>query len=700
MMPDNSPPSGSSFMRTGRSLLSPGVVIVLLTLLALFLRLWRLEENPPGWRDDELINSLVISQKVLDGDWAIYFSDASGHEALYHFLSAVTLGIFGPGTAGIRWLPAILGTLTIPLTYLVASRLYGKKVGFLAAALLTISFWSLMYSRIGIRHISMPVFMLAAFYAFLRAMKYDYSHPIEEANSDHSLSKAQVLWFLAAGLLIGLGFYTYFSSRGVPGIILIFLVYLLFFQIWRLRPNWQGLLLMFAVAAVFALPLIITLNQQPEAEARVSELAAPLSQALEGDFDQLLDHTGRTLRMFLNTGDDEWLYNIPFRPVFSGVGALFFWIGVGVAVWYTLKPLGRILFRLIGKEAAALKPTYHMEAASAFLLLWWIAGIAPGFVSVPAASLGHTIAAQSAAYILIALPLLPLQRLSGKLFNKHWGAIPPTAVLPALASLILIVSIAWRDLPDYFVEWPQRGMVRFLYRADINDLADYLEEHPELTDFGISSLLAGPWDRLALDIALEDDHKVHPRWFNPERSVLLETNGDSALSFTGYPTTVSPYSSFYQPVAGQTAGGFQLSAVNETYSDSDDPICFRNGLCLESAQYENDRLELTWEIQRPVDLPPNPLISNPPPPGIYSGPRLLVFAQLLDNKGDMVAGDDGLWIDVTSLKPGDRFSQLHFLTNPGNAETIIYGLYDPKTGQRILTTDGLSQLQQSVKIDR
>ena len=96
--------------------MSPGVVIIFLTLLALFLRLWRLEEVPPGWRDDELINSLVISQKVLDGDWAIYYPDASGHEALYHFLSAVTLGIFGPGTAGIRWLPAILGTMTIPLT--------------------------------------------------------------------------------------------------------------------------------------------------------------------------------------------------------------------------------------------------------------------------------------------------------------------------------------------------------------------------------------------------------------------------------------------------------------------------------------------------------------------------------------------------------------------------------------------------------
>jgi hypothetical protein len=319
---------------------------------------------------------------------------------------------------------------------------------------------------------------------------------------------------------------------------------------------------------------------------------------------------------------------------------------------------------------------------------------------VPAASLGHTIAAQSAAYILIALPLLPLQRLSGKLFKKNWGAVPSTAVLPVLAGLILIVSIAWRDLPDYFVEWPKRGMVRFLYRADIKDLASYLEEHPELTDFGISSLLAGPWDRLALDIDLEDDLDVQPRWFNPERSVLLETNGNVALSFTGYPATISPFDSLYQPVAGQTAGGYQLSAVNETRDGTDNPICFRNGFCLTSAQFESDILELTWEIQRPIDLPPIPLISNPPPPGLYSGPRLLVFAQLLDNQGNVVAGDDGLWVDVASLKPGDRFSQLHFLANPGNAETIIYGLYDPMTGERIITVDGLSQLQLFVKTDQ
>ncbi|MFN2139940.1 MAG: hypothetical protein ACK2U5_05630, partial [Candidatus Promineifilaceae bacterium] len=57
------------------------LLLVLVLLLAGLLRFWRLDKVPPGWRDDELINSLVISQHVLDGDLAVYYADASGHEA-------------------------------------------------------------------------------------------------------------------------------------------------------------------------------------------------------------------------------------------------------------------------------------------------------------------------------------------------------------------------------------------------------------------------------------------------------------------------------------------------------------------------------------------------------------------------------------------------------------------------------------------
>ena len=44
------------------------ILLALMIASALALRLWALADVPPGWRDDELSNSLVISQHVLDGD--------------------------------------------------------------------------------------------------------------------------------------------------------------------------------------------------------------------------------------------------------------------------------------------------------------------------------------------------------------------------------------------------------------------------------------------------------------------------------------------------------------------------------------------------------------------------------------------------------------------------------------------------------
>ena len=81
----------------------------------------------------------------------------------------------------------------------------------MAAAALAVSFWSLMYSRTGIRHILMPLLTVATFYFFWQAL----------------YGRFAVAWrsFLLAAIYMGLGFYTYFASRGVPLILLAFCVY-------------------------------------------------------------------------------------------------------------------------------------------------------------------------------------------------------------------------------------------------------------------------------------------------------------------------------------------------------------------------------------------------------------------------------------------------------------------------------------------
>lgn len=215
-----------------------------------------------------------------------------------------------------------------------------------------------------------------------------------------------------------------------------------------------------------------------------------------------------------------------------------------------------------------------------------------------------------------------------------------------------------------------------------------------LTDFGITGLLAGPWDKVALQIDLDEATAVSPRWYNPERALLLRP----ALSFHGWPNVTEAYAEAYAPEA-LSLGEYQLSRVTRAL-DTTESVCFVNGLCLATAVYDPGArtLELGWWVQAPLVLPEMPLISNPPPPGVYSGPRLAVFGQLWDAQDNFLAGDDGLWVDPYTLQPGDQFVQQHHwqLVESVVAKTAVFGLYDPMTGARILTEDGRDYLRLTI----
>ncbi len=678
-------------------LLKPEILVIVITLTGFGLRIWRLDSVPPGWRDDELINSLVISQKVLDGQWAVYYSDASGHEALYHILNAGMLALFGPGIAGIRLLSVILGTLTIPLTYLISHRLFGLKVGLVASAALSVSFWSLMYSRIGIRHISLLVFLLPAIYFFIKGLDIDDTGSVQDSIRE----RRGKVYFALVGCFVGFGFYTYFASRGIPAILLAVLVYVLLVNRPLLRMHWKALLLMIGVGLILAIPLLVTLARQPDSEARVQELAVPLQAVRVGDFGPLREHITRTVAMYHSDGDEEWLYNIPNRPLFSPLVAVVFWMGIVLVILFAFNPLlCHFNLRASEKISGWLAITPGLEVGGALLLTWWILGLAPAFISVPPASLGHTIIAQPVSYIVLALPIYSVDRFTHRraIRKASYGAL---RLLPAIFSCILLLAVALRDIPDYFQSWPERGMTRFLYRADLLDLANYLDQHPKISDFGVTSLLAGPWDREALRIALGDQSSHFARWYNPDHVVLLRTSGTPAESFTGYPATTELEELYYRPIQGANVGGYQLAVLSVDVDIPDQETCFQNGFCLLDYRYDDATraLDLIFEVQGTLVLPEQTLISNPPPPGVYAGSRLDVFSQLLDEDGQIITGDDGMWIDVYSLRNRDRFLQQHRFDVPtgANPGSVIFGLYDPYTGDRIPTDDGRDYLQIFIK---
>jgi len=643
-------------------------LVIVLLLLTWGLRICCLEDVPPGWRDDELINIHALSGELLAGRFPLYFTGASGHEPLYHYLHAGVHAVLGFNVLSGHLLSAACGTLTVALTYSLARRLFGRTTAVMASLALATSFWSLMYSRTAIRHISLPPFALAAFYLFWRKKPGFF----------------RKTWFLV-GLIVGISLYTYPAARLLPVLLILFAAYLALFHRHQFSRHWRGVLLALAVTAALALPLAVTIAQGRSeaaaqgigADARLAELAVPLRELRAGNPRPLLENIWTTLGMFHATGDPEWLYNIPHRPVFNLLGGVLLWAGAALCLYRWRQP------------------RYF------FLLLWFALGLLPAFVSTPPASLSHIILAQPVAYILPALVV-------GKLVDWETGRLVQwetgTKVIGCLLAFLFLTTNAARDLRDYFVAWPQAGLVRFLYRADYREAARYLDGHPEVVDVAIGSTLLGPWDRLALasDLRRED---VQVRVFNPEWALLLPAGPAPVILPTTFPTLAPAFEALIGGAPAQEKGGLRLyrPAAGLALPGDDLSVAFANGLELMGVTWpEGEPLPgreavawLTWLVARPLDLPPIPIVAHPPPPGVYSGPRLAAFAHLLAVDGTFLVGDDGLWVDPLTLRPGDRFIQAHRFALPPDAPagpyTLEVGLYDPLDGQRWAVLDAAGQ---------
>ncbi len=619
-------------------------------LLAWGLRWVALMDVPPGWRDDDLIELYTFSKEILNSGPQLYFAGASGHEPLYHTLRAPLIAVAGLNQAAARWQSAVFGTLAVLLTWAIGRRLFTRDVGLLSSTLIAVSFWALMYSRVAIRHIGALPWMLIAIYWGWRTLQDKAPPPLAPLGIAIGTSGA-ILTYYAGRLIPALLGVAVILVGGVPG-------------------RWKRYLLGLGLGILLSTPMFWAASQVPGADARVEELAVPIQALSQGNVRPLLQTTWTTLGMFHAKGDPEWLYNLSERPVFSLAGALLFYLGI-------------------------LTRCAHLGQANARLMLLWLGtGIAPAFISLPPSSLGHTILALPAVYILLAMPI--------KAAARRW----PKTALPLMGLTLSLV--APRDLYDYFITWPRHSMVRFLYRANYRDLSDYFNSHADIKQASISSMFFGPWDKVAVqtDLTRQD---IALRWVNPSRA-LVSTGGLTRF-YTQAVTPLHPGAELLlenaSPIeAPATLQGWLFSLPDPPEHAHDVDIrnvalakqVFGNTLQLDAVTWQADATTkpvtgaaLWWRVTGALPLPEETLIPNPPPPGVYSGPRLKVFAHLFTEDSSFITGDDGLWVDPYTLQTGDRFVQWHqfpIASSQAKSYLLKIGLYDPQTGERWLTAYG------------
>ncbi len=620
---------------------------VCVLLLAFFLRVIGLNTIPPGWRDDEVIETTVHAQFVLDGERPLYFIQAEGHEPLYHYLTAGWIALAGRSLFSVRLVSVFFGLLTVAATYRFTRQLFGPRAGLLAALLLAVSFWALMYSRIKIRHTAELPFALLAFSHLWKII--GNQRPIIGAKSDQpspAVKRSSHLSFVLRRssfvirhssfivLFLTLALYSYLAATTLLFIIPAFLLYcLMTFYVLRLAHsqyrNLRYAFISLALAAFLYLPLANAIRSNAQ---RLNVVGGPLNALRNGEIQPLIQSTVGALAMFGNTGDNEALYNIPGRPIFNIIGFYFFLGGVLLSLWRWRDP------------------------RYALLLIWLVGGLMPGFVSNPPGSLGHTITALPVTYILAVLPIIyfsPQRTQSAQRNSKKLSVFSVVNILGAC----LFASIALQDLPDYFWHWPALPEVRYLYRADLHAKAKTLRGEPPAT-YVLSGSLS-KWDRVAF--TLEGvKFSSPPRWVNAEWATIFPAQDNLLL---------------YSPAP------WQLYSPPPDHPES---IHFSNDLIFEGWRQQEREVYTYWQVgpaYTAAESDMGPSVASPPFPAF-------IFLHLLDANGALVAGSDRFDADAFTLQPGDRYWQRHTFDAPAGSYTLEIGLYDPTTGERYLTAEG------------
>lgn len=163
----------------------PKFLLVVILLLASFLRLWKLSVNPVSLFGDELdlgyqaYSVLETGRDYYGNFMPIHFhSLAEWRTPLYLYSAVPAVALFGITPLGVRLPAAIFGILSVLFTYLFVKEFlsYGHPPAkyhpraLLAAFLMSISPWSLQYSRAGFEVTLMLSLLLAGLWLFFKSL--------------------------------------------------------------------------------------------------------------------------------------------------------------------------------------------------------------------------------------------------------------------------------------------------------------------------------------------------------------------------------------------------------------------------------------------------------------------------------------------------------------------------------------------------
>lgn len=629
------------------------LILVTLLLLAVFLRLYRLPEVPPGIHDDEIINAEIAEQLRAGAPLAPFYEAGTGkRETLFYFLLLAGRALTDRVPYWFRLPSVACSLLTIVLVYRFSRRRFGPWVALSAVGGMAVSFWPVYLGREALRSALVPLLGTGMALALWRGL--------ERPRSDAGASA----WFVLAGLLLGALQYTYPAARVVPVFIALFIVYLAIAHRARLRVHGRSFVLLLVVGALVAMPAAFYIATHWQQQHRIMELKGPLEALWAGDPRPVLSSTMRTLGMFVFRGDPQPHYNLPGRPVFQPAAGVLFLIGVLVA-----------LFRL-------------RQANHAYILLWTLVLMAPGMVTQPAPHFSRTAGVLMTAFLFPGLAVRWVaDQLRARPFRWRAGLVAGLVIL-----LGANLGLTWRD---YFQRWPQVDGVRNFHHAGLAEAARYLDRSPDATPVAACTPFLNEdhffWrtDRQALPYLL-NRRDLDVGWYSCLDAQLFPHGGEPARYLFGGELGFAPFVPAGWREDAETIVTFQggrlvrldVAASLERWLATFEPP---DG---SSTTFDGVMTQVGYRVSPDRPAPGDDVevltawrVVGPP------SRDLTIFLHLLASDGTLIAQGDALTALSDTLLPGDVFVQRHTLelptaVSPGESR-LTTGLYR-RDGTRLM----------------
>ena len=423
------------------------VLLAIILLVAIFFRIFRLDSLPRGMTADEATFALEALAIAEGQQYPLFLRGMSGALPMYAYWVAILFRFLGTSIQTARVGTALAGIVTVPVFYLLVRELFpptGRRgpwsiTALLATSFLATSYWHIVYSRLAIEPILVPLFGILILHCLLRALK-----------------SGRRIFFVLGGLLLGVSFYSYPAAYFYPFLVCALLAYRARHDVQFLRNHWLDVLLLFAVCCAVAAPLALFAVSHFDTFAGRATWVSILNPEVSGGspLAALATSFVKTVGMFSFRGDLSLVRNPASRPVLDPLASVWFLLGLCVVVRRCREP------------------------SHSVILIWLVVMCVPVmFTAEHIPHFSRTIGALPVTCVLPAIGILSAwQWLKARIAAGRLLTIP--AVLVLAIPILFTTTASYRD---YFVVWDTQEDLRQGYDGSFS-VAAAVMNHTEVPD--------------------------------------------------------------------------------------------------------------------------------------------------------------------------------------------------------------------------